>query len=128
MRKMITHIIAFVFLLVIAGFRIADISQNTPVSYAEASISSPHIHSIKLSEPKIFKQDLVETSIISLDVDDSDFSISNPSLFVAVITKLVVFGFLLLFLDVKFRKRRIDYQAFIQLFTHKYIVLRTLRI
>ena len=128
MRKMITHIIAFVFLLVIAGFRIADISQNTPVSYAETSIANPHIHSIKLSEPKILKQDVVETSIISLDVDDSDFSISNPSFFVAVITKLVVFGFLLSFLDVKFRKRRIDYQAFIKLFTHKYIVLRTLRI
>ena len=128
MKRILTHILAFFFLLFFAGFRLLDISQNNDASYATAKIVQTHRHSVKAVEHKITKESHTEYAFSSIETDLNDFDFSDQLVLLATFTKFVVFAFIVCYLLKRLNKRRFFYEAYIRIFSHKYLVLRTLRI
>lgn len=128
MKRILTHILALFFLLFFAGFRLLDISQSNDSSYANAKIVQTHRHSVKAVEHKFTKESHTEYAFSSIETDANDFDFSDQLVLLATFTKLVVFAFIVSFLLKRLNKRRFFYEAYIRIFSHKYLVLRTLRI
>ena len=128
MKQILIHIIASLFLLVFAGAKLLDVSNSEPVSYATTHIVKTYYHSIKAVEHKITKENHSDYSFPSIETDADDFQFSDSFIWVAALTKCMLFDFFLGHIFQKLKKRRFFYEAFIRIFSQKYIVLRTLRI
>lgn len=128
MRTFFAHIIAVTFLLVMAGSKLMELSQDSPFAYAAEKIVTPHKHSIKGVEHRVVKTNQQNASFTTIEAEAGDLDISEQLVLVATLMKIVVFAFIVAFLSNKLVKRRIFYEAFIRIFSYKYIVLRTLRI
>lgn len=126
MRKIFSQILAIIFLLVIAGSKVIVLTQNAPI---DTTVVGSQSNSLKTLHHKVLKGNQQNSNLTTIQLDDvSDSEASDGIDFLTTYSKIVVFAFLLSFLNTKFKKRRFFYDAFIRLFSQKYIVLRTLRI
>ncbi len=128
MKQILIHIIASLFLLAFAGTKLLEVSKNEPVNYAALHIVKTHYHSIKALEHKVTKENQTDYSFASIETDADDFQFPDSYIWVATFTKCILFAFFLGYTFQKLKRRRFFYEAFIRIFSQKYIVLRTLRI
>ncbi|MBA5793820.1 hypothetical protein H1R17_07075 [Flavobacterium sp. xlx-214] len=131
MKKYLSQILALLFLLVIAGSKLTAIGQQIPTTSTSKIVDkvvNTHKHSIKAYEHRLVKYASDQNSFTTIEADAQDFDFSDLFTFVAITAKVLVFAFILSFLNTKYKKHRFFYDAFIRLFSTKYIVLRTLRI
>lgn len=131
MKKYLSQILALLFLLVIAGSKLMAIGQQMPTTATTQVVEkvvSTHKHSIKAYEHRLVKHTSDQNSFTTIEADAQDFDFADLFTFVAIASKVLVFAFILSFLNTKYKKRYFFYNAFIRLFSTKYIVLRTLRI
>lgn len=134
MRRFIPQILAALFLLIIVGNKSVEITQQVNSvnsierifnSFKDVSKSN-NSHHVKGNKQNANISTLHDSS--SSDSENSDLDFSNSFDFLATCAKILVFAFLLSFTNTKYLKHQFYYDAFIRLFSHKYIVLRNLRI
>lgn len=128
MKTFFIHITAVLFLLVVAGSRLVGITNDTPASYTVEKVVPTHTHSLKIVEHRVVKSYQADSGFTTIETDAGDVDFSDPFVVMATLAKIIVFAFIVTSLGNKLGKRRLYYEAFIRIFSHKYIVLRTLRI
>lgn len=128
MKTFFTHIFAVLFLLIVAGSRLVGISQDTPANYTVEKVVPAHTHSLKIVEHRVAKSYQADSGFTTIEADSGDIDFSDTFVVLATLAKIIVFAFIVTSLGNKLGKRRLFYEAFVRIFSHKYIVLRTLRI
>lgn len=128
MKTFFIHMISVLFLLVVAGSRLVGISHDTPTGYTVEKIVPAYTHSLKIVEHRVAKSYQADSGFTTIETDAGDIDFSDPFVVMATLAKIIVFAFIAISLGNKFGKRRLFYEAFVRIFSHKYIVLRTLRI
>lgn len=136
MRRLIPQILAALFLLIIVGNKTVEITQQVNSIQSIERIFNSFKNVSKSNGSHHVKGDKLNANISTLHLDDSsssdsensDLDFSNSFDFVATCAKILVFAFLLSYTNTKYLKHHFYYDAFIRLFSHKYIVLRNLRI
>lgn len=131
MRIKFTQILAVFFLLILVGNKTVEISQQIKTVHSIERVFSSFKGVLKFRTTHFLKGNKSSTNASILHLDDSSLSDSDVSDLldlVATYAKIIVFAFLLSLTNTKFIKHRFYYDAFIRLFSHKYIVLRNLRI
>lgn len=131
MRKFVLQIIAVFFLLLIAGNKLVEITQQfcsiekIESKFLQQKESNKNNSSDFFTDKNVSNFNYLHLNDNS-DVTDNDTI--NTFDFIATCAKIFVFAFFFSLVDTKYKKHRFSYDAFIRLFSQKYIVLRTLRI
>lgn len=129
MKKIRAHIMFVLVLLVTTASIFLLFSQKAPLKTVTVTNTSvTHKISTTLPHHQITKLTKGNDVLNSVEPNLENYDFISDHTFLKMVSKVLVFAFLLSFLNTKFKKRRFFYDAFIRLFSSKYIILRTLRI
>ncbi|MDM1044936.1 hypothetical protein HX004_07655 [Myroides sp. 1354] len=133
MKNIYTHIFLLFFLLFVGATKVL----GTPVNVENISLKAVNkaivfqvneFEQLKYSETKIYNP-VNAFSTIEADNGDFNFQDQQDQLVLGLpLVKVFFYAISLHFIFFAIKRRRTSYQALIQLFDHKYIVYRILRI
>lgn len=133
MKRILPHIFFVFFLLLIGGAKVLGIAANTEntkvrVEGIEVLHQINELGILKIKPSQEYNKDHALSSI-ETDNGDSSFQEQPDSLvLVSTLVKVFFYAISLHFILFAIKRRRTTYEALIQLFDHKYIVYRILRI
>lgn len=132
MRRILSHILSLLILLSIVGVKVLDTTQPVylPVSVSPIlSVGYPTTHAENTFVQKKIKEYKTDNSFSSIETDNSDdVQTQDQLVLLATLVNVLFCAISIHFVLYAYRRRRSFYKALIQLFDHKYIVYRTLRI
>lgn len=130
MRRILSHIISLLILLSIVGAKVLDTTRSNyiPSDYSSSVGVNYPTHGENREFHKKIKEYKNDNSFSSIETDNSDDVNAQDFVLLATLTKVFVCAVFIHFVLYAYRRRRSFYKALIQLFEHKYIVYRTLRI
>ncbi|WP_413513461.1 hypothetical protein [Myroides odoratus] len=133
MKRILPHLFFVFFLLILGGAKVLGIPANyekpeVQVAGIEVVHTMKELGILQIKHNQEYNKDYAFSSI-ETDNGDSSFQEKPDSLvLVSTLIKVFFYAISLHFILFAIKRRRTTYEALIQLFDHKYIVYRILRI